>query len=209
MNWGIFIFILVLIFSGGGVLWYFVGQPWWDKSSCNKKKADTTKHVLTWVYDDKTSNCNVGTCESKYEKAQDGASCILKPDPCITKTKNATIKTWKKDTKTDECVADTCVNKTDKPVGATCVPSKKTPYKQISDDQCHLETSDDNSCPVATYKTVKNKTQCENLCDKTSGCTAVSYDKQSCSIFIGVPSSKSCTSTDTSHHYKCYKKIIQ
>ena len=76
MDLGVIIFIvLITLVLIGGLLWYFFGQP---RIDCTKKEADTTKHIKTWIKDDKTSNCNIDTCEDKYEKSSDGTTCTIK-----------------------------------------------------------------------------------------------------------------------------------
>jgi len=219
MNQGvIFIFIIFILILTGGLLWYFVGQPWWNKSSCNKKKADTAKHVLTWKFDDKTSNCNVGTCEDKYEIADDGTCELISTGKdCATKKATKHIKTWKADA-SGTCIASTCVKSTDEPKGTTCTPKSKTGgYKPIGTSECHPSEPSDGNCMLAdsndysSYNTQQKSIQdCVDSCNNsTDKCIAVSYNKASgiCRHYVNTTLSETqCTPSQSKSFDQCYKK---
>lgn len=76
----IFLIVFLMLAMVGGAVYFF----WYRKYSCNKKGADTSSNVATWLWSSDDSKCYANTCTSGY--STDGSSFIC------TKAKTATLK---------------------------------------------------------------------------------------------------------------------
>jgi len=181
MEPGIIIFIIIiLVVLAGGLLWYLFGKPGID---CTKKEADTTKHVLTWKFDDKTSKCNADTCEPKYEIADDG-TCKL-----ISTGTHATRKSKPK--------PETVGYKSLTPKELT-----KSACRSVSGSAYFWKDFDDSQIDILSLE------DCKSKCTLNPKCNGVDYDSGTGTcryftaehLFIGNPQ-------DTRENETCWKKI--
>jgi len=153
MDQGLIIFVVfvILILVGGLVWWYFFSKPVTD---CTKKEADKTKHIKTWIKDDKTTNCIIGTCESKYEKSSDGTTCTIKAN----KPKSSKYKPYsdypchdenvKKNTKCPQLTYEKNTTKTQADCEKLCDSHKRS---KNTNDECTAISWDETNKKCSLY----------------------------------------------------------